>query len=58
MISMMFREYYDMEQDLIKRIENEKKFSLRKVLMLIELSSLSLRTSYWSAHAALPRILQ
>ena len=46
MISMMFREYYDMEQDLIKMIENEKKFSLRKVLMLIELSSLSLRTSY------------
>ena len=46
MISMRFRDSYDMDQDLIKRIENEKKFSLRKVLMLIELSSLSLRTSY------------
>ena len=38
---MKFGEYYNLEQSLINRIRNEKKFSFRKMMMLIELKSLS-----------------
>lgn len=43
---MKFREYYNLEQSLIRRVEDEKKFSFNKIMMLIKLKALSERVAF------------
>ncbi len=43
---MKFGEYYTLEQELMNKIVNEKKFSFRKMMMLLELKSLSAHVEF------------